>query len=196
MRLDPKTIPSIARDSIAALMVDGDIEVEPMRIGDAEMDFTAIMREYLTNDERVRAATREALDRRGLDESAFERVQREMADARGFKTGAEGIEYVVDQMIEFLLISRNVEEVFAGDDLLRTKLRAVMARHLDISPHSPPGSTAHGEGAAPPEGGGLAGGLPAEVRAWEVRRGETPEEPDPERGERAGPEAIPAGRKN
>ena len=130
MRLTPKDIPSIARDSIAALMVDGDVEIEPMRISDAEMDLSAIMREYLANEERVSSATREALARRGLDESAFERVHREMADVRGFKTGDAGIDYLIDQMVEFLLISRNVEEVFAADGELRAKLRSVMVRHL------------------------------------------------------------------
>jgi len=130
VHLDSKIVPSIARDSIATLIRDGDVEIEPMRVADAEKDLSAIMREYLTSEAQVAAATREALARRGLDESAFERVHREMADVRGFKTGDEGIEYVIDRMIEFLLVSRNVEEVFAGDAVLRAKLREVMSTHL------------------------------------------------------------------
>jgi len=130
VHLDSKIVPSIARESIATLIRDGDVEIEPMRVADAEKDLSAIMREYLTSEAQVAAATREALARRGLDESAFERVHREMADVRGFKTGDEGIEYVIDRMIEFLLVSRNVEEVFAGDAVLRAKLREVMSTHL------------------------------------------------------------------
>ena len=57
------------------------------------------MREYLTNEERVNQATREALERRGYDHAKFNQVKREMADVRGFKMGDEGIEYVVNQMI-------------------------------------------------------------------------------------------------
>ena len=132
MRLYPKVIPVISRETIQQLMQDGDIEVEPMRIADAEMDLSAIMREYLTNEERVNQATREALERRGYDHSKFNQVKREMADVRGFKMGDEGIEYVVNQMIEFLLISRNVEEVFAADNTLRQKIFAVMKKHLDV----------------------------------------------------------------
>ena len=41
-----------------------------------------------------------------------------MADVRGFKMGDDGIEYVIGQMIEFLLISRNVEEVYSEDHSL------------------------------------------------------------------------------
>jgi len=113
-------------------MQDGDIEVEPMRVADAEMDMSAIMREYLANEERVNQATREALERRGYDFSKFNQVKREMADVRGFKMGDEGIEYVINQMIEFLLISRNVEEVFAADNVIRQKVFAVMKKHLDV----------------------------------------------------------------
>ncbi len=132
MRLYPKVIPIISREAIQQLMQDGDIEVEPMRVADAEMDLSAIMREYLANEERVNQATREALERRGYDYSKFNQVKREMADVRGFKMGDEGIEYVINQMIEFLLISRNVEEVYAADNVLRQKIFAVMKRHLDV----------------------------------------------------------------
>jgi hypothetical protein len=96
------------------------------------MDLSAIMREYLANEERVNQATREALERRGYDYSKFNQVKREMADVRGFKMGDEGIEYVINQMIEFLLISRNVEEVFAADNVLRSKIHLVMKKHLDV----------------------------------------------------------------
>ncbi|HXN40910.1 MAG TPA: DUF507 family protein [Myxococcaceae bacterium] len=132
MRLYPKVIPIISRESIQRLMQDGDIEVEPLRIADAEMDMSAIMREYLANEERVNQATREALERRGYDYSKFNQVKREMADVRGFKMGDEGIEYVINQMIEFLLISRNVEEVFAADNTLRQKIHSIMKKHLDV----------------------------------------------------------------
>lgn len=132
MRLYPKVIPIISREVVQKLMQDGDIEVEALRIADAEMDLSAIMREYLANEERVNQATREALERRGYDHSKFNQVKREMADVRGFKMGDDGIEYVINQMIEFLLISRNVEEVFASDQGLRLKIYAVMKRHLDV----------------------------------------------------------------
>lgn len=132
MRVYPKVIPIISRECIQKLMQENDIEVEPLRIADAEMDLSAIMREYLANEERVNQATREALERRGYDFSKFNQVKREMADVRGFKMGEEGIEYVINQMIEFLMISRNVEEVFSADHQLRSKIHGIMKKHLDV----------------------------------------------------------------
>ncbi len=132
MRLYPKVIPIISREVVAKLMQEGDVEVEALRIADAEMDLSAIMREYLAQEERVNQATREALERRGYDHSRFNQVKREMADVRGFKLGDDGIEYVINQMIEFLMVSRNVEEVFSADTQLRMKIFATMKRHLDV----------------------------------------------------------------
>jgi len=132
MRLYPKVIPTIAREVVQTLMQDGDVEVETLRIADAEMDMAAIMKEYLAAEERVNAATREALERRGYDHSRFNQVKREMADVRGFKMGDEGIEYVINQMIEFLLVSRNVEEVYSDDQILRRKILGIFKRHLDV----------------------------------------------------------------
>ncbi|MCA2979443.1 MAG: DUF507 family protein [Myxococcaceae bacterium] len=132
MRLYPKLVPLIAREIIDRLAKDKDIEVEAIRMADAEMDMAAIMREYLANEERVNQATREALERRGYDFSKFNQVKREMADVRGFKLGDDGIEFVINQMLEFLLISRNVEEVFADDHQMRPKILQVMKKHLDI----------------------------------------------------------------
>ena len=132
MRLYPKVIPIIAREVVQRLMQDQDIEVETMRIADAEMDLSAIMREYLAAEERVNQATREALERRGYDVAKFNQVKREMADVRGFKMGDEGIEYCINQMLEFLLISRNVEEVFSADTTMRSKIFQAMKKHLDV----------------------------------------------------------------
>ena len=132
MKLYPKIIPAIARDVVSTLMAEGDVEVETMRVADAEMDMAAILKEYLAAEERVNQATREALERRGYDHSKFNQVKREMADVRGFKMGDDGVDYIINQMIEFLLISRNVEEVFAEDHALRRKIYQVFKKHLDV----------------------------------------------------------------
>jgi hypothetical protein len=132
MRLYPKLVPIIAREIIQRLTQEHDIEVEPIRQSDAELDLAAIMREYLLSEDRVNQAAREALERRGYDASKFNQVKREMADVRGFKLGDEGIEFVINQMLEFLLVSRNVEEVFSDDNVMRPKIMQIMKKHLDV----------------------------------------------------------------
>ena len=132
MKLYPKAIPAVARDIVSALMSEGDIEVETLRIADAEQDMASVMKEYLATEERVNAATREALERRGYDHSRFASVKREMAETRGFRMGDEGIDFVIDQMLEFLLVSRNIEEVFGDDPGMRRKIYGVFKKHLAV----------------------------------------------------------------
>src|SRR3989304_2955439 len=90
MRLYPKVIPAISSDVIRTLIQDEDVEIEAERIADAELDVAAIMKEYLAADERVNAATRETLERRGLDQSRFDHVKHELAAVRGVRRGAGG----------------------------------------------------------------------------------------------------------
>jgi uncharacterized protein len=132
MRLYPKLVPIIAREIVQRLVQDADVEIEPIRQSDAELDLAAIMREYLANEERVNQATQEALARRGYDHSKFAQVKREMADVRGFKLGDEGIEFVINQMLEFMLVSRHIDEVFSDDNTMRPKVLQMMKKHLDV----------------------------------------------------------------
>jgi uncharacterized protein len=145
-----KVIPVISREVLQVLLLGGDVEVEPMRVGDVERDLTAIMREYLTNEDRVNQATRKALERRGYDYSKFHQVKLELADVYGFRIGDEGIQSIANEMARFLLVSVNVEEVFAPDDVLRQKILAVMTKHLgagDVPRTDDPNS---GHGGVPP----------------------------------------------
>lgn len=132
MKFYPKVIKAIARDVIQKLTADKDIEVETLRISAAEEDMEAIMREYVAMEERVNAATREAMERRKCDASRFSQIKREMADVRGFKSGDEGIDFIINQMLEFLLVSRNVEEVFSDDPTMRRKINLIIRKHLTM----------------------------------------------------------------
>jgi hypothetical protein len=87
---------------------------------------------------------------------------------------------VAETMIALLRSSPSVAEVCSDEDTLLRKILSVIARPGRRRAWSFP------SGGAPPSGGGPAGGLPAEVRAWHVPRGPTPTETDPGRRERGG----------
>lgn len=132
MRLYAKAVNNIARDIVKALMDDGDIEVPATRVHEAEQDLAAIMKQYLADEEQVNRAAREALERRGMDQSQYARVRREMAEQHGHRLGDEGIDYIIDQMLEFLLISRNIDEVYADDPTMRKKIYRILKKHLAV----------------------------------------------------------------
>lgn len=126
MKFYPRVIKSIARDIVQKLRAEKDIEVEAINIGHAEEDLAAVLREYSATEERVNKAAHQAMSRRHADPSEFGKIKYEMASVHGFKTGDEGLRYIITQMIEFLLNSPNVDEVYSSDGVIYRKIEKII----------------------------------------------------------------------
>ena len=132
MRLYRKIIPKMSKEIIAVLRSAGDVEIEDSKLEEAELDVAAILVEYCNAEDRLNQETRDALTRRGLSAERFAQVKKGLAEARSHKTGEEGAEHVINQMLETLMHSRNVEEVFAEDHEMRRKISETMRKYLGI----------------------------------------------------------------
>lgn len=132
MRLYRKVIPKIAREVIRSLNSKGDIEVDENSLDEAELDIAAVMVEYCNTDDRLAQEAREAIRRRGLSVERFGQVKKGLADAKGIKIGDDGLEYVIEQIIEALFSSKNVEEIYAEDNEIRKFISDVLKKYLGI----------------------------------------------------------------
>ena len=132
MRLYRRIIPKMSKEIIAKLRGDGDVEIDDQKLEEAELDVAAILVEYCNAEDRLNQETRDALTRKGLSAERFAQVKRGLAEAKHHKTGEEGAEYVIGQMLEALMHSRNVEEVFAEDHEMRKKITDTMRKYLGI----------------------------------------------------------------
>ncbi len=132
MRLYRKIIPKMSKEIIATLRGDGDVEIDDQKLEEAELDVAAILVEYCNAEDRLNQETKDALTRRGLSAERFGQVKKGLAEARQHKTGEEGAEYVINQMLEALMHSRNIEEVFAEDHEMRKKITDAMRKYLGI----------------------------------------------------------------
>lgn len=132
MRLYRRIIPKMSKEIIAKLRGDGDVEIDDQKLEEAELDVAAILVEYCNAEDRLNQETRDALTRKGLSAERFAQVKRGLSEAKGHKTGEEGAEYVIGQMLEALMHSRNVEEVFAEDHEMRKKITDSMRKYLGI----------------------------------------------------------------
>jgi hypothetical protein len=99
---------------------------------------------------------------------------------------------LVERAVRWLREGPGRLTVLVEDLALLEVIRPLVRHHVDLALVWRGATVEAGSKAPPPAGRGPLGGLPAEVRAWEVRRSETPPEPDPdpERRERPGPEGI------
>lgn len=133
MRLYRKVAPKVARDVIRSLSQAGQIELEDGKLEEAELDLAAVMVEYLNAEDRIIKEAQDTLSRRGLGQDRFQQVKKSIADVRGLKIGEEGLEYVLQQLLEALFASRHIAEVYAEDHEIRKVIKEIMNRYLSIS---------------------------------------------------------------
>ena len=121
MRLFPAKVPQIAAEMIKALVDAGDIEVEAP--DEVRLDIESVLNQYIRDEQEISERARDIAAQRGLGPNEIARMKKLVADERKVKIGDDAIDYLLDQLVEMLMHSNNVAEVFAEDFELRRKMR-------------------------------------------------------------------------
>jgi hypothetical protein len=132
MKLYPGKIPMMAQEIATALTVGGDIEIREEQRNEVELDVASVLREYVRVEREVTDQARDLIARRELDFTSLSKLKQRIADERGFGLEEDAVEYIVVQVIEMLLHSVHVEEVFAEDNVLRRKMAEVLRRYMNV----------------------------------------------------------------
>jgi hypothetical protein len=130
MRLYSGKVSAIATEVVRALLAARDIESESPK--EVEADVAAILNQYLTDERDVNERAKEIMERTGKPQSEFQRLRSLAADEKGIKLGDETLDYLLDQVVEMLMHSNNVEEVYAADVELRRKMGPVFKKHMAV----------------------------------------------------------------
>lgn len=133
MHLYRRTIPSIARDIIRELNFNKLIEVDADKIGEAELDISAVIVEHMNAEDRVSKEAVTTMIKRGLSDERFFQVKKSVADARGLKLGEEGVDFILNQILEVLFSSSSVAEIFADDNKLRLAIKNIISKYINTS---------------------------------------------------------------
>jgi hypothetical protein len=121
MRLYSARIPKLAAEMVTALLKDGDVEADSPK--EVQADVEAVLNQYMRDEQAVSDRAKEVVSQRGLAQSEFGRTKKLVADERKIKIGEDAIDYILDQLVEMLMHSANVGEVFVEDYVLRRKMR-------------------------------------------------------------------------
>jgi len=132
MRLYRGKIPLISEELTETLISEGDIEVAHDMVGEVRLDIEAVLKEYSRKDREILERAKDMVAGRGLDFSHTHRIRKTLADKQGFGVGDAAYDWLLNQLIEVLLHSKNVDEVFAEDHDLRRKMRAVVRKHTEL----------------------------------------------------------------
>jgi hypothetical protein len=130
MRLFSGKIAPLSEEIVKALVDNHDIEVEDRR--EVVRDVESVFESYLQSERDAIEMAKNLLTAQNRPPSEFQRVKRLAAEKKGIKVGDEMMDYLLDQLIEILMHSNNVEEVFVEDHDLRRRMRPFLKKHLDV----------------------------------------------------------------
>ena len=128
MRLYSGKIPAISTEVVRTLLAANDIEAESPR--QVEADVASVLTQYLGDEREVNDRAKDIIDRAGKPQSEYTRVRQLVADEKGIKVGDEALDYLLDQVVEMLMHSNHVEEVYVEDVELRRKMAVVFKKHM------------------------------------------------------------------
>lgn len=126
MRIYSAKVPRLSADIVTAVTREGDVEVTSPR--EVQLDVEAVLNQYVKDEQEVADRAKNLMAQRNLPQTEFNRIKKLVADERKLKIGEDGIDYILDQLVEMLMHSANVEEVFAEDYVLRRKMREPLRR--------------------------------------------------------------------
>ena len=127
MFLPPNRVTDVAREMLQLLQAEGHIETDMPR--EVQLDLEAVLNQYIRTEQELVDRARQTLDSRGLSNRDFNRVLTTLAEQKGVKVGEEALDYVLEQLLQMLLNSSNVEEIYAEDHELRRRLRIPLRKH-------------------------------------------------------------------
>jgi hypothetical protein len=134
MRLYAGKVGPIASDIVRLLLDAGDIEAG--RPKEVQADIEAVLHQYIRTDKEAADKARDAVQSRGLPQTEVGRMRKLTAEQMGIKIGDESIDYLLDQILEILMHSANVDEIFAADVELRRKMAPVLKKHMAVDEES------------------------------------------------------------
>jgi len=130
MRLFSGKVPALARDLVNVLIESKSVDVLPEEIKEVELDIESVLKEYIRTEREITDQARDVIASQKREYTELKRIKSRIARERKFAIDEEAIEYLNSQLIETLIHSRHVEEVYGMDNELVVVITPVMRKHL------------------------------------------------------------------
>lgn len=130
MKLMSGKVSPLAFDLVDELIKSSNIEVLPEEVPEVQLDLESVLKEYIRSDREITDKARDVIAKQKRDYGDLSKVKAQIARERGFGVGENLIEYITAQLIEALIHSRHVEEVYGMDNDLTTIITPILKKHL------------------------------------------------------------------
>ena len=130
MRLYSGKVPVIATDIVRTLSQEQDIETTNPR--EVEADLESVLKEYLRLEREITERAKDRMEATGAERQDLNRIKRAIAEQKGFGLGEESVSWILDQLLQMMMRSVHVDEVFSDDATLRRKMRVILQKHMAV----------------------------------------------------------------
>ena len=130
MRLFSGKIPTISEEIVRLLTAEGDIETEqPKRSCSIS---SRCSRSTSATSARSQTRPRTASRRVGLPYAQLGKLSSQVAKEKGAPQSDDVLPYLLDQILNMLFHSKNVDEIYAEDIDLRKKITPILTKHMEV----------------------------------------------------------------
>lgn len=130
MRLFSGKLAPLSEEITKALVDAHDIECGSKK--EVAKDIEAVFTNYLQIEREVTEKAQDLVRNRGLPFSEVGRIKKVMAEQKGIKLDDELLDFLLDQLLEILMHSGNVDEIFVEDHVLKKTMRPLLRKHGSI----------------------------------------------------------------
>ena len=113
MWLTRAKLPALASSIVKSLVDDKLIETESPQ--GVQNDMLAVLEQYLKDEHDISTRARDLAAARGAPATEVNRLRKELAKQQGVGVGEESIDYVLAQLVEMLLHSGSVDEIYGQE---------------------------------------------------------------------------------
>lgn len=131
MRLFSGKVTTISEEIVRTLTSDQDIETEAS--SEVVLDIESVLKEYLRFERSISDEAKNRMESRGLPYAQLGKLRSQVAKEKGAPQADDILPYLLDQILNMLFHSRNVDEIYADDADLRKKLVPILRKHMDVS---------------------------------------------------------------
>jgi len=121
MLLPPHKVTDVAREMLQLLQKSELLETDLPR--EVQLDLEAVLNQYIKTEQELVTRARQTVESRGLTNRDYPRVLASLAEQRGVKVGEEALDYLLEQLLQMVLNSSNIEEIYGEDHEIRRELR-------------------------------------------------------------------------
>jgi hypothetical protein len=115
---------------VRTLSAEGDIECE--QPAEVVLDIESVLKEYLRYERSISDEAKNRLETRGLAYAQLGKLRSQVAKEKGAPQADDVLPYLLDQILNILFHSKNVDEIFGEDAELRKKLTAILRKHMEV----------------------------------------------------------------